>query len=165
MNQSRREIVKGGVPALASLLTGAVLASAASANAEAKSDVMTGSRIFTDANGNSHVGPFTLNAASPKDPAHSLVPAGCTAYYEGPAISFTVFGRPPNFDIDYHTMPAGQHMVAFHAEGKMTANCKDGTAVHLTKPELYFLEADRGTGYDTHSGDKGFLEIFVFVPA
>jgi hypothetical protein len=130
-------------------------------------------RTHTDPDGVTHVGDLTLKGTHGAADAKSLVPAGCTAFYESPAISMYFVRFPGDFDEGYHTMVNNQHLLAFHIDGDITIGCKDQSRLHLTKPNFFFIQSkhddagkDSKAVYETHALNGAPLtEFFVFVPA
>ncbi len=123
-------------------------------------------RTFTDADGKTHCGIAEWKGAAVAEGESSIVPPGCTRYYEGKAISMLIRRFIPGMKTDYHTDPANQHQVAFMIDGEAAVGAKDGTSFHLTAGEFASVEDDHGEGHTAvDATGKGFTQLFVAVPA
>ena len=181
MEIDRRALATKGVAAVAALLS-------ASAHAAPPNDPvpppspdymskdgksLNVKRTFTDRDGVTHVGDLNLKGKPGSKDVGSLVPAGCTAFYESPAVSMYVVRFPGDFDEGFHTMVNQQHLLAFHADGDITIGCRDKTRLHLDKPNFFFIQSkhddagkDSKMAYETHAlNNTPLTEFFVFLPA
>jgi len=123
-------------------------------------------RTFTDADGKTHCGIAEWKGVAVAAGENSIVPAGCTRYYEGKAISMLIRRFIPGMKTDYHTDPAGQHQVTFMIDGEATVGVKDGTSFHLRAGDFASVEDDHGEGHTAvDATGKGFTQLFVAVPA
>ncbi len=123
-------------------------------------------RTFTDAEGKTHCGIADWKGAPVPAGESSIVPAGCTRYYEGKAISMLIRRFIPGMKTDYHTDPANQHQVAFMIDGEAAVGAKDGTSFHLRAGDFASVEDDHGEGHTAvDATGKGFTQLFVAVPA
>ncbi len=124
-------------------------------------------RTFTDADGKTHCGivEWAGKPSGPDDP-DTIVPPGCTRYYEGKAVSMLIRRFIPGMKTDYHTDPAGEHQVAFMIDGEASVGAKDGTHFQLRAGEFASVEDDHGEGHTAvDATGKGFTQLFVAVPA
>jgi hypothetical protein len=159
--------------ALAAL--GTLLAPVASAAETAKSaggfmskdgKSIHGRRIFTDKDGNTHVGDLELKGTLAEGGSGSIVPAGCTSFFEGPAVAVLVRAFPPKFDTDYHNDPAHQHQLVFTMQGVAAGGCKDGTSFRLAPGDFMSVEDPTGQGHKAFdAGGEGFTQLFVSMPS
>ena len=123
-------------------------------------------RTFTDAEGKTHCGIAEWKGVKVAAGENSIVPAGCTRYYEGKAISMLIRRFVPGMKTDYHTDPAGQHQVTFMIDGEATVGAKDGTSFRLRAGNFASVEDDHGEGHTAvDATGKGFTQLFVAVPA
>ena len=123
-------------------------------------------RTFTDADGKTHCGIVEWKGAPVAKGESSIVPAGCTRYYEGKAISMLIRQFIPGMKTDYHTDPAHEHQVTFMLDGEAAVGAKDGSAFHITAGEFASVEDDHGEGHTAvDATGKGFTQLFVAVPA
>jgi len=123
-------------------------------------------RTFTDADGKTHCGIVEWKGVPVAPGENSIVPAGCTRYYEGKAISMLIRRFIPGMKTDYHTDPAGQHQVTFMIDGEAAVGAKDGTSFHLRAGDFASVEDDHGEGHTAvDATGKGFTQLFVAVPA
>jgi hypothetical protein len=123
-------------------------------------------RTFTDAEGKTHCGIAEWKAAPVAEGESSIVPEGCTRYYEGKALSMLIRRFIPGMKTDYHTDPANQHQVAFMIDGEAAVGAKDGTSFHLRAGDFASVEDDHGEGHTAiDATGKGFTQLFVAVPA
>jgi hypothetical protein len=123
-------------------------------------------RTFTDADGKTHCGIAEWKGAPVAEGESSIVPAGCTRYYEGKALSMLIRRFIPGMKTDYHTDPANQHQVAFMIDGEAAVGAKDGTSFHLRAGDFASVEDDHGEGHTAvDATGKGFTQLFVAVPA
>jgi hypothetical protein len=123
-------------------------------------------RTFTDAEGKTHCGIVEWKGAPVPAGESSIVPPGCTRYYEGKAISMLIRRFIPGMKTDYHTDPAGQHQVTFMIDGEAAVGAKDGTSFHLRAGDFASVEDDHGEGHTAvDATGKGFTQLFVAVPA
>jgi len=153
----------------------AFLAPAASAAEAAKSirgflskdgKSILGKRIYTDKDGNTHVGDLEMKGAPAPGGADSIVPTGCTSFFEGPAVAVLVRAFPAKFDTDYHNDPAHQHQLVFTVQGVAGGGCKDGTAFRLEPGNFMSVEDPTGAGHKAFDeGGEGFTQIFVSMPS
>jgi len=96
----------------------------------------------------------------------SIVPPGCTSYYEGKAVSMLIRQFIPGMKTDYHTDPANEHQVTFMFEGQAKVGAKDGTSFVLGPGEFASVEDDHGEGHTAvDATGEGFTQLFVAVPA
>jgi hypothetical protein len=124
-----------------------------------------GARILTHPDGITRVGTFTYEGKAGSGAPDSLVPAGCTAFYEGPAVAVLLRRFPPKFTTGYHNDPAHQHQFIFHLEGEAGGDCKDGSKFRLKAGDFASVEDPTGTGHSAYdTGGTGFTQIFVSVP-
>jgi hypothetical protein len=166
MNQNRR---------LTLAALGALFAADASAEKTAKSvhgflskdgKSIHGKRIYTDKDGNTHVGDLALKGTPAAGGADSIVPAGCTSFFEGPAVAVLVRAFPAKFDTDYHNDPAHQHQLVFTIQGVAGGGCKDGTTFRLEPGDFMSVEDPTGTGHKAFdAGGEGFTQLFVSMPS
>lgn len=126
-----------------------------------------GHRIFTDADGNTHVGDLELKGTpAAAGGGDSIVPAGCTRFFEGPAVAVLVRAFPPKFDTDYHNDPAHQHQLVFTIQGVAGGGCKDGSAFRLEPGDFMSVEDPTGSGHKAFdAGGEGFTQLFVSMPS
>jgi uncharacterized cupin superfamily protein len=123
-------------------------------------------RTFTDADGKTHCGIAEWKGTTVVEGESSIVPAGCTRYYEGKALSMLIRRFIPGMKTDYHTDPANQHQVAFMIDGEAAVGAKDGTSFHLRAGDFASVEDDHGEGHTAvDATGKGFTQLFVAVPA
>ncbi len=123
-------------------------------------------RTYTDDQGKTHCGVVEWKGAPVPKGETSIVPPGCTRYYEGKAISMLIRRFVPGMKTDYHTDPANQHQVTFMIDGEAAVGAKDGTAFHLRPGEFAAVEDDHGEGHTAvDATGKGFTQLFVAVPA
>jgi len=123
-------------------------------------------RTFTDAEGKTHCGIADWKGAPVPQGESSIVPEGCTRYYEGKAISMLIRRFIPGMKTDYHTDPANQHQVAFMIDGEAAVGAKDGTSFILRAGDFASVEDDHGEGHTAvDATGKGFTQLFVAVPA
>jgi quercetin dioxygenase-like cupin family protein len=123
-------------------------------------------RTFTDADGKTHCGIVEWKGTPVAKGENSIVPAGCTRYYEGKAISMLIRRFIPGMKTDYHTDPAGQHQVTFMIDGEAAVGTRDGTSFHLRAGDFASVEDDHGEGHTAvDATGKGFTQLFVAVPA
>lgn len=127
---------------------------------------MQGVRIHTHADGITRVGKFSYEGKKVAGVKDSLVPAGCTSYFEGPAVGVLLRRFPPKFTTGYHNDPPGQHQLVFHLEGEAGGDCKDGSSFRMAPGQFASVEDPVGTGHSAYdSGGEGFTQIFVSMPA
>jgi hypothetical protein len=125
-----------------------------------------GVRIHTHPDGITRVGAFAYEGKTVAGVIGSLVPAGCTSFYEGPAVGVLLRRFPPKFTTGYHNDPPKQHQLVFHLEGEAGGDCKDGSSFRLKPGEFASVEDPVGTGHTAYdAGDAGFTQIFVSVPS
>jgi hypothetical protein len=123
-------------------------------------------RTFTDADGKTHCGIAEWKGVTVAEGESSIVPGGCTRYYEGKALSMLIRRFIPGMKTDYHTDPANQHQVAFMIDGEAAVGAKDGTSFHLRAGDFASVEDDHGEGHTAvDATGKGFTQLFVAVPA
>jgi hypothetical protein len=123
-------------------------------------------RTFTDADGKTHCGIAEWKGVTVAEGESSIVPSGCTRYYEGKALSMLIRRFIPGMKTDYHTDPANQHQVAFMIDGEAAVGAKDGTSFHLRAGDFASVEDDHGEGHTAvDATGKGFTQLFVAVPA
>ena len=126
---------------------------------------ITGTRVLTHPDGITRIGTFTYEGKQATGAQDSLVPPGCTVFYEGPAVGVLLRRFPPKFTTGYHNDPAHQHQLIFHLEGHAAGDCKDGSTFHLAPGDFASVEDPTGTGHSAYdSGGEGFTQIFVSVP-
>jgi len=163
MDTDRRLALAAGIAALA-----------ASSSARAKlphflnkkGTAIVAKRTFTDADGKTHCGTVEWKAAVVQAGEDSIVPAGCTRYYEGPALSMLVRAFVSGMKTDYHTDPAHEHQVTFMLQGEAKVGAKDGSHFRLDPGEFASVEDDHGEGHTAvDATGKGFTQLFVAVPA
>jgi hypothetical protein len=163
MNSDRRIALAAGIAALA----------AASARAKQqphflnkKGTAIVAKRTFTDDEGKTHCGTVEWKGAVVQGGEDSIVPAGCTRYYEGTALSMLVRGFVAGMKTDYHTDPAHEHQVTFMLEGDANVGAKDGSHFRLGAGEFASVEDDHGEGHTAvDATGKGFTQLFVALPA
>jgi quercetin dioxygenase-like cupin family protein len=123
-------------------------------------------RTFTDAEGKTHCGIAEWKGTAVAEGEASIVPAGCTRYYEGKALSMLIRRFIPGMKTDYHTDPANQHQVAFMIDGEAAVGAKDGTSFRLRAGDFASVEDDHGEGHTAvDATGNGFTQLFVAVPA
>ncbi len=169
MNQNRRAALTNGVTALAAILTAAGSASAAPKTPGFLSKdgkAITAKRTFTDADGKTHCDTIQWHATPVAAGAETIVPAGCTRFYEGKAVSMLIRRFVPGMKTDYHTDPAHEHQVTFMLDGEAAVGAKDGSSFRLGPGEFAAVEDDHGEGHTAvDAAGKGFTQLFVAVPA
>ena len=125
-----------------------------------------GVRIYTDKNGQTHVGAFKYDGKPATGDADSLVPKGCTSFFEGPAVGVLVRSFPSHFTTGYHNDPAHQHQLTFMIEGTAGGGCMDGSSFILEPGSLSTVEDPTGTGHTAHDeGGTGFVQLFISMPS
>jgi hypothetical protein len=167
MNEDRRKALTA-----VALLAPAALSSAKAA-AAAKPQFMNkdgtaivAKRTFTDADGKTHCDTVEWKASPVADGEKSIVPPGCTRFYESEAVSMLIRQFIPGMKTDYHTDPAGEHQVTFMYDGHASVGAKDGSSFILGPGEFASVEDDHGEGHTAvDAADKGFTQLFVAVPA
>jgi hypothetical protein len=123
-------------------------------------------RTFTDADGKTHCDSVALKGEVVGAGDSTLVPAGCTRYYEGKAISMLIRRFIPGMKTDYHTDPAGEHQLTFMIDGEAAVGARDSTAFHLKAGEFAMVEDDHGEGHTAiDATGNGFTQLFVAMPA
>ena len=123
-------------------------------------------RTYTDDQGKTHCGVVDWHGAPVPPGEATIVPPGCTRYYESKAISMLIRRFVPGMKTDYHTDPAGQHQVTFMIDGEAAVGAKDGTSFRLRPGEFASVEDDHGEGHTAvDATGKGFTQLFVAVPA
>lgn len=123
-------------------------------------------RIFTDADLKTHVGRMAFKPEPVTEGEDSLVPPGCTRYFENKAMGVLVRRFPAGFTTGYHNDPTGQHQLIFTIEGTATGGCMDGTSFHLKPGDFASVEDPVGTGHSARDeGGTGFTQLFVSLPA
>jgi hypothetical protein len=123
-------------------------------------------RTYTDDQGKTHCGVVDWRGGQVPPGEASIVPAGCTRFYESKAISMLIRAFVPGMKTDYHTDPAGQHQVTFMIDGEAAVGAKDGTSFHLRAGDFASVEDDHGEGHTAvDATGKGFTQLFVAVPA
>src|ERR1700723_620662 len=114
-------------------------------------------RTFTDADGKNYGGIEDGKGAPVPKSESSIVPAGCTRYYEGKALSMLIRQFIPGMKTDYHTDPVNQHQVAFMIDGEAAVGAKDGTSFNLRAGDFASVEDDHGEGHTAvDATGKGF---------
>ncbi|HTJ63743.1 MAG TPA: hypothetical protein VL899_08025 [Alphaproteobacteria bacterium] len=123
-------------------------------------------RTFTDAEGKTHCDTVEWKAHPVAAGEKSIVPPGCTRFYESKAVSMLIRQFIPGMKTDYHTDPAGEHQVTFMYDGHASVGAKDGTSFILGPGEFASVEDDHGEGHSAvdATGD-GFTQLFIAVPA
>jgi quercetin dioxygenase-like cupin family protein len=168
MDQDRRSTLTGGFAALA-----AIFAAVGTASAAARPGFLTkngkainAKRTFTDADGKTHCDTITWKATPAAAGEDSIIPVGCTRYYESPAVSMLVRHFLPGMKTDYHTDPAHEHQVTFMLAGEAAVGARDGSSFRLGPGEFAAVEDDHGEGHTAvDATGKGFTQLFVAVPA
>ncbi len=123
-------------------------------------------RTFTDAAGKTHCDVVELKGTLVGEDGETIVPAGCTRFYEGKAVSMLIRRFIPGMKTDYHTDPAGEHQLTFMIEGEAAVGAKDGSSFHLHAGEFALVEDDHGEGHTAvDATGKGFTQLFVAMPA
>jgi quercetin dioxygenase-like cupin family protein len=123
-------------------------------------------RTFTDADGKTHCDTVEWKATPVAEGGKSIVPPGCTRFYEGKAVSMLIRQFIPGMKTDYHTDPAGEHQVTFMYDGHAAVGAKDGSSFILGPGEFASVEDDHGEGHSAvDATGKGFTQLFVAVPA
>jgi hypothetical protein len=165
MNQDRRQAFSEGLIALAALF--ATTEATAKAGFSTKdSKAIEAKRTFTDADGKTHCGTVDWKGVPVTEGESSIVPAGCTRYFEGQALSMLIRRFIPGMKTDYHTDPANEHQVTFMIDGEAAVGAKDGTAFHLRAGDFAMVEDDHGEGHTAvDATGKGFTQLFVAMPA
>lgn len=126
---------------------------------------LTGIRVLTGKDGITRIGKFNFPGKKATGAAASLVPAGCTTFYEGPAVGVLLRRFPRNFTTGYHNDPAHQHQLILHLEGEAAGDAKDGSSFRLMAGQFASVEDPTGTGHSAYDvGGHGFTQIFVSVP-
>jgi len=125
-----------------------------------------GVRIYTDKDGQTHVGEFRYDGMPSSGAGDSIVPKGCKIYFEGPAVGVLVRSFPPHFTTGYHNDPAHQHQLTFMIEGTAGGGCMDGSTFILEPGSMSTVEDPVGTGHTAHDeGGTGFVQLFVSMPS
>jgi quercetin dioxygenase-like cupin family protein len=123
-------------------------------------------RTFTDPEGKTHCGELEWQGLPVPPDDGSLVPAGCTRFYEGKAVSMLIRRFVPGMKTDYHTDPAGEHQITFMLAGEAKVGAKDGSSFVLGPGEFAAVEDDHGEGHTAvDATGQGFTQLFVAVPA
>jgi hypothetical protein len=121
-------------------------------------------RTYTTDDGKTHCD--TIEWKGVPVPKGSIIPPGCTSYYEGKAVSMLIRQFIPGMKTDYHTDPANEHQVTFMFDGQAKVGAKDGTGFVLEPGEFASVEDDHGEGHTAvDATGKGFTQLFVAVPA
>ena len=170
MNEDRRK----ALTAVALLAPGALsTAHKAAAATAAKPHFMNkdgtailAKRTFTDADGKTHCDTVEWKASPVAEGEKSIVPPGCTRFYESKAVSMLIRQFIPGMKTDYHTDPAGEHQVTFMYDGHASVGAKDGSSFILGPGEFASVEDDHGEGHTAvDATGMGFTQLFVAVPA
>ena len=123
-------------------------------------------RTFTDADGKTHCDTTDLKGVLVAEGENSIVPSGCTRYYEGKALSMLIRRFIPGMQTDYHTDPANEHQITFMIDGKAAVGAKDGSSFRLSAGDFALVQDDHGEGHTAvDATGKGFTQLFVAVPA
>jgi len=167
MDQDRRIVLAEAFAALAAILAAAGPASAAPAGFLSKvGKAITAKRTFTDSEGKTHCDTIQWKATPFAAGEESIVPAGCTRFYESKALSMLVRHFLPGMKTDYHTDPAHEHQVTFMLDGEAAVGARDGSSFRLGPGEFASVEDDHGEGHTAVDAiGKGFTQLFVAVPA
>jgi hypothetical protein len=166
MTTGSRTTLTNGFAAIAAIFAAAGSATAAPSFLSPDGKAIRAKRTFTDADGKTHCGIVDWPGTKPLPGETSIVPPGCTRYYEGPAVSMLIRRFIPGMATDYHTDPAGEHQVTFMIAGEATVGCKDGTSFTIMPGEFASVEDDHGEGHTAADATgKGFTQLFVAVPA
>jgi quercetin dioxygenase-like cupin family protein len=168
MNTDRRLALSEGLIALTALIAATGTAEAAAKPGFLAKDgkAIAAKRTFTDADGKTHCDTIALKGVPVTAGESSLVPAGCTRYYEGKAVSMLIRRFIPGMKTDYHTDPAGEHQLTFMIDGEAAVGAKDGSSFHLRAGDFALVEDDHGEGHTAvDATGKGFTQLFVAMPA
>jgi quercetin dioxygenase-like cupin family protein len=168
MDQDRRIMLTEGFATLGAIFAVAGSASAASAPGFLTEDgkAITAKRTFTDAEGKTHCDTIQWPATPIAAGEATIVPAGCTRFYEGTALSMLIRHFLPGMKTDYHTDPAHEHQVTFMLDGEAAVGAKDGSSFRLGPGAFASVEDDHGEGHTAvDATGKGFTQLFVAVPA
>ena len=171
MDQDRRAALTEGFAALAAIFAAAGSASPAAAAPTAPGfmskdgKAIVAKRTFTDAEGKTHCDTIQWKATPIGENEDTIVPAGCTRFYESKALSMLLRRFVPGMTTDYHTDPAHEHQVTFFIDGEAAVGAKDGSSFHLHPGEFASVEDDHGEGHTAvDASGKGFTQLFVAVP-
>ena len=168
MNNDRRAALTQAFAALAAIAAAKPTEAAPAAPGFLSTDgkAISAKRTFTDAEGKTHCDVIQWKATPIAAGEASIVPPGCTRYYEGKALSMLVRHFLPGMKTDYHTDPAHEHQVTFMLAGVAAVGAKDGSSFHLGPGEFASVEDDHGEGHTAVDAvGKGFTQLFVSVPA
>jgi hypothetical protein len=169
MDQDRRIVLTEGFAALATVFAVAGSASAAPATTGFLSKdgtAIIAKRTFTDGEGKTHCDTIEWHAMPTAAGEATIVPAGCTRFYESKALSMLIRHFLPGMKTDYHTDPAHEHQVTFMLDGVAAVGAKDGSSFRLGPGEFASVEDDHGEGHTAvDATGKGFTQLFVSVPA
>ncbi len=169
MEQNRRAVVTEGVAAFATIfaIAGTVSAAQAAPGFLTKDGkAISAKRTFTDSDGKTHCDVIEWKGTPVAAGEDSIVPEGCTRYYEDKAVSMLIRHFLPGMKTDYHTDPAHEHQVTFMLDGEAAVGAKDGSSFHITAGEFASVEDDHGEGHTAvDATGKGFTQLFVAVPA
>jgi hypothetical protein len=169
MDEDRRKVLTA-VALLGPALLGSANRAAAAVTAKPKfmnkdGTAIVAKRTFTDADGKTHCDTIEWKASPIAEGEKSIVPPGCTRFYEGTAVSMLIRQFIPGMKTDYHTDPAGEHQVTFMYDGHASVGAKDGTSFILGPGEFASVEDDHGEGHTAvDASGKGFTQLFVAVP-
>jgi quercetin dioxygenase-like cupin family protein len=169
MDQDRRIALAEGFAALAAIIAPAGSASAAPAAPGFLSKdgkMIIAKRTYTDAEGKTHCDTIQWHATPIAAGEDTIVPPGCTRFYESKALSMLIRHFLPGMKTDYHTDPAHEHQVTFMLDGEAAVGAKDGSSFRLTPGEFASVEDDHGEGHTAvDATGNGFTQLFVAVPA
>lgn len=165
MEQDRRAAL-AGLATLVALLESRDADAAQPAFLDKSGKAIVAKRTYTDADGKTHCGIVEWKGAPVSAGTDSIVPPGCTRYYEGKALSMLIRQFVPGMKTDYHTDPAHEHQVTFMLDGEAQVGAKDGGSFRLRPGEFASVEDDHGEGHTAvDATGKGFTQLFVAVPA